>query len=121
MFTLTQWTEGATSIKGNVASDFTWPSSGEIVWFNTSAPTLAALTLTPLTATASEEWTGTLSGMADMSELSVSAPDATDVSIDGATVKATWADAGSKTVTVTESDPEATNSPKATAFTVVVS
>jgi hypothetical protein len=121
MFTLTQWTEGATSIKGNVTSDFTWPSSGEVVWFNTSAPTLAALTLTPLTATAAEEWTGTLSGMADMSELSVSAPDATDVSIDGATVKATWADAGSKTVTVTESDPEATNSPKATAFTVVVS
>lgn len=121
-FTLTSWTEGATVIKGNVTSDFTWPSSGEPLWFDTTAPTLIALTLTPLVATATDPWTGTLSGMADMSELDVSAPGATDVSVGpGAEVHATWATAGSKVVTVTESDPEATNSPKATAFTVVVS
>lgn len=120
-FTLSSWTEGATNIKGNVTSDFTWPSSGEVDWYDTTAPSLVALTLTPLAATANTEWTGTVSGTADQSELNVSAPGATDVSVDGNTITATWATTGAKTVTVTESDPEATNSPKATAFTVVVS
>jgi hypothetical protein len=120
-FTLTTWTEGATVFKGNVTSDFTWPSSGEPLWYDTSAPVLGTITMLPLTATVATPWTGTVSGVSDMSELTVSAPGATAVSVVGNTIKATWATAGSKTVTVTESDPEATNSPKATAFTVVVS
>jgi hypothetical protein len=121
LFTLTTWTEGAANIKGNVTSDFTWPSSGEVLWHDTTAPALVALTLSPLVATSGNAWTGTVSGTAELSALDVSAPGAIDVSVDGNTVHATWPAAGSKTITITESDAEATNSPKATAFTVVVS
>lgn len=120
-FTLSTWTEGAANIKGNVTSDFTWPSSGEPLWHDTTAPALGTITATPLTATVATPWTGTVSGVSDNSEISLYAPGATAISVDGNEVHATWATAGSKTITVTEINPEATNSPKATTFTVVVS
>lgn len=120
-FTLTSWTEGATVFKGNVTSDFTWPSSGEVLWHDTTAPALGTLTMGPLTAAVNTAWTGTITGLNAMSEFTVSAPGATGVTQSSNTVTATWAAAGAKQVIVTESDPEATNSPKATTFTVTVS
>jgi hypothetical protein len=120
-FTLTAWTEGATVFKGNVTSDFTWPSSGEVLWYDTVAPVLGTLTMTPLVATSGTAWTGTISGLSAMSEFTVSAPGATGVTQASNTVTATWATTGAKTVTITESDPEATNSPKATTFNITVS
>lgn len=125
-FMLTNWQEGATD-KQNVTSQFSFESDGEIVWVNTSAPTLVALGLTPLTATSATPWTGTVSGFALGSVLSVVATGATGVSIaqDPGTgewkIHATWASTGSKTVTITETNAGATNSPLATSKTVVVS
>lgn len=120
-FTLSSWSEGATNIKGNVTSDFTWPSSGEVDWHDTTAPVLGTITMTPLTATVGTPYTGTITTTTEQSSFDVVANGATDVSTEDNLVHATWATAGSKTVTVLENDPEATNSPKATQFTIVVS
>lgn len=119
-FLFSNWQEGATD-KANVTSQFTFVSDGEVDWTDTTANALGTITLAPLVATATDEWTGTVTGKGDNSELSVYAPGATDISIEDNVIKATWAVAGSKAITVTEIDPEATNSPKATMFTVVVS
>jgi hypothetical protein len=111
-YTLTTWTEGATVFKGNVTSDFTWPSSGEVVWNDTTAPALGTITMTPLVATVATQWTGTVSGVSDMSELSASAPGSTGLVVAGNTIKATWATAGSKTLTVTETNPRPPTAPR---------
>lgn len=121
-FLFDQWQEGAT-IKQNVTSQFSWKSDGEVDWVSTTAPTLATLTATPLTGTAATPWSGVVTGRTPGSEISVQATGATAVSYDDATntIHATWAAAGSKTVKVTETFAEATNSPKLTTLTVVIS
>jgi len=119
-FMLTNWQEGA-SDGANVTSQFTFASDGEVPWVSTMAPTLATLTVSPLTATANSAWTGTITGKTAGSTITASASGATGVSVTGNQVTATWATAGSKTVTLTETFAEASNSPKVTTITVVVS
>jgi len=121
-FLFQQWQEGATD-KQNVTSQFTWQSDGIVDWVSTTAPTLATLTATPLTGTAATPWSGVVSGRHAGSEISIVATGATAVSYDDATntIHATWATAGSKSVKVTETFAEATNSPKLTTLTVVIS
>lgn len=103
-------------------AQMTFQSDGPYAWTATTAPALAtALNLTPLTASVNTQWTGTLTGYNSQSQLSVTAPGATGVSITGGTIKATWASSGSKTVTITETNAYATNSPQTTSKTVVVS
>lgn len=121
-FLLQQWQEGAT-IKQNVTSQFTWQSDGEVDWISTTAAPLTTLTATPLTATIATPWSAVVSGIRAGSEITVVATGATAVSFDAAThtVHATWATSGSKSVKITETNAEATNSPNLTTLTVVVS
>lgn len=121
-FMLTNWQEGAAD-STNVTSQFSWASDGEILWVNTTAPTLVALGLTPLTATASTLWTGTLTGFATGSEVTATTVGGVvlTVDLDAGTVTGTFVATGSKVVTLTEINAEASNSPLVTTKTVVVS
>lgn len=121
-YLFSQWQEGATD-KQNVTSQFTWVSDGEVDWASSTAPVLATLTATPLTATSATPWSAVVTGINPESDVTVVATGATAVSFDPAThtVHATWATTGSKTVKITETNSEATNSPMLTTLTVVVS
>jgi hypothetical protein len=121
-FLFSQWQEGATD-KQNVTSQFTWVSDGEVDWFSSVPPVLATITATPLTGTAATPWSGVISGRTAGSDITVTATGATAVSFDSATntIHATWATSGSKSVKVTETYAEASNSPKLTTLTVVIS
>lgn len=84
------------------------------------AAELSDLSLTPLTATAATEWTGTLTGMADDSTITATSDDDTELTVDGDTITGTFSDAGSPKITVTETLSGASNSPNTSVFTVVV-
>lgn len=125
-FVLTNWQEGAAD-KQNVTSQLTFASDGDVLWVDGTAPTLVALSLTPLTATATILWTGALTGVAQGSAIIVTSTGATGLvarqsPTTGAwSISGTWATTGSKTLTITETNPEAANSPLITSKTVVVS
>lgn len=85
------------------------------------ADQLDDMDLTPLTATADDEWTGELTGISEGSEITATASDDTEIAVDGGTLTATFADAGDVEVTVTEVLDGAANSPSVKVFTVVVS
>lgn len=122
-FVLTNWQEGAGD-GANVSSQFTWVSDGQVDWIGTTAPALAVLGLTPLTATQNTLWTGTVTGVARGSDVSATTPGvALTVTGDGATrtVTGTFPTTGSKVVTLTEVNSFASDSPKTGTKTVVVS
>lgn len=121
-FMLTNWQEGAAD-GTDVTSQFTFASDGEVEWVTTTAITLLALGLTPLTATASTPWTGTLSGYAVGSTVTATTVGGVilTVDLDAGTITGTFTATGSKVVTITESNAEASNSPVVTTKTVVVS
>lgn len=125
-FMLTNWQEGA-SDGANVSSQFTFASDGVVEWVSTTAELLVALGLTPLTATASSEWTGALSAMTPGSVVTATTVGGVVLTVHRVedattgTVTGTFVATGSKVVTLTETHPEASNSPLVTTKTVVVS
>lgn len=121
-FMLTNWQEGAGD-GANVSSQFTFASDGAVPWIPSTAEILVALGLTPLTATVSTLWTGTISLKTAGSTVTATTPGGVTLTVNpaGTSVSGTWTTTGSKVVTLTETFAEASNSPLVTAKTVVVS
>lgn len=86
-----------------------------------AAVTLSALTLSPLTATAGVAYSGTISGNTSGSTITATSSDGTALSVSGTTVTGTFAGAGSPTITLTETLAGATNTPRVSTGTMVVS
>jgi hypothetical protein len=84
-------------------------------------PTLSALTLSALTATAGAAYSGTISGKTSGSTITATSSDGTSLTVSGTTVSGTFSAAGSPTVTLTETLAGATNTPRVSTATVVVS
>lgn len=120
-FLFANWQEGATDYKGNVTSQFAFASDGEVNWFSTTAPALTALTLGTATATAGSEWTSTITGLTANSTVGAVADDGTVLTVANGSISGTFAEAGTVSVTLTEINPEASNSPKTTTVSVTVS
>lgn len=121
-FKFTNWQEGA-SDGGNVTAQFTFASDGEVPWVASTAEILVALTLTPLTATATTLWTGTIGAKTAGSTITATTTGGVMLTVNpaGTSVTGTWPTTGSKVVTLTETFAEASNSPLVTTKTVVVS
>jgi hypothetical protein len=83
--------------------------------------TLATLTLSPLTATQSSAYSGTISGRTTGSTITATSSDGTTLTVSGTTVSGTFSTTGSKTITLTETIADATNSPRVSTQTVTVS
>lgn len=120
-FLFNNWQEGATDIKGNVTSQFSFVSDSEVNWFATTAPMLGALALTTNTATANTPWSSEITGTTGTSQIGAISSDGTPLTVDGTTVSGTFTTAGTPSITLTEINPEASNSPKTTSVTVTVS
>lgn len=120
-FLFSNWQEGATDIKGNVTSQFSFVSDSEVDWTSSSAPTLGALALTTTTATVDDEWSSAITGATSPSQITAVSDDGTVLTVDGDTVTGTFSTAGTPSVTLIEINPEANNSPKTTSVTVTVS
>lgn len=122
-FVFTNWQEGATD-GTNVSSQMTWVSDGQVDWISSTAPSLATLGLTPLTATVSTLWTGTVTGVAAGSTVAATTPGIT-LTVTGTgttrTITGTWPTTGSKVVTLIETNAKSPDSPKTGTKTVVVS
>ena len=117
-FMMTNWQEGA-SDGTNVTSQFTFSSDGEIPWI--PAATLAALGVSPSTATSGSPFTGTISGRTPGSTITATSTGASGISVIGNTVTATWATTGSKTLTLVETLTDADGSPRTSTATITVS
>lgn len=120
-FLFSNWQEGATDYKGNVTSQFAFASDGEVNWFSTTAPALVALTLGTSAATAGSAWTSTVTGLTANSTLGAVAADGTVLTVTDGSISGTFETAGTVSVTLTEINPEASNSPKVTTVSVTVS
>lgn len=119
-FMLSNWQEGA-SDGTNVTSQFTWVSDGEVPWVETTAPTLGSLTLATDTASDGVLWTSNITGAAAGSDITATASDGTVLNVSGTSVSGTFATTGSKTITLVETNAEASNSPHTSTDTVTVS
>lgn len=120
-FVFSNWQEGA-SDGTNVSSQMTWLSDGEVIWVSTIAPVLANLTLSDVAANAGDLWSATITGRMPGSTVTATASDGTILTVVGATVSGTFEDAGTPTVTLVESNAEASNSPHSTPpITITVS
>lgn len=97
-------------------------STGSLmVWTDVAAPTLADLTLTTDTASVGVLWTSAIVGKTPGSTIVATSSDATSLVVTGASVSGTFAAIGSKTITLIETQPYATGSPKTSTDTVTVS
>lgn len=97
-------------------------STGSLmVWTDVAAPTLADLTLTTDTASDGVLWTSAIVGKTPGSTIVATSSDATSLVVTGASVSGTFAAIGSKTITLIETQPYATGSPKTSTDTVTVS
>lgn len=92
-----------------------------VVSMGGQAPRLGTLSVSPLTATHGEEWAGAITGAYPGSTVTATSSDSTVLTVDGESVTGTFSAAGSKTVTLTETRVGASNSPRVTTVTVVVS
>lgn len=107
-----------------VSLELVLASDGELsTWTDTPPPVLAELTVTPLIATEGAPWVGTIGAKTPGSVITASSGDSTSllVSEDGTTVSGVFATTGSKVITLIETQPFASGSPKTTTVTVVVS
>lgn len=110
----------------NVTAQFSWASDGEVT-FTPGADiiVLDPLLLSPKTATADSAYSGTATGFTTGSTATATSSDSTALTVTGTgptrTIGGTFADPGSPTITITETLAGATNSPRESAFTVVVS
>ena len=84
------------------------------------APALAALTLSTLSGNAGTPFSATLAGITAGSTIAAISADGTVLTVSGGNVSGTFASAGTKQVTLTETLAGATGSPKATTVSVVV-
>ncbi|WP_114227031.1 MULTISPECIES: hypothetical protein [Sphingomonas] len=82
--------------------------------------TLSALTLAATSATAGALYSTTISGKTSGSTITATASDGTTLTVSGTTLSGTFASAGTKTVTLTETLAGATNTPLATNISVTV-
>ena len=97
-------------------------STGSLmVWTDVAAPTLADLTLTTDTASDGVLWTSAIVGKTPGSVITASSSDSTSLVVTGASVSGTFATIGSKTITLTETQPYAVGSPMVSNDTVTVS
>ena len=97
-------------------------STGSLmVWTDVAAPTLVALTLTTDTASDGVLWTSAIVGKTPGSVITAASSDSTSLVVTGASVSGTFAAIGSKTITLIETQPYATGSPKTSTDTVTVS
>jgi hypothetical protein len=121
-FLFSNWQEGAAD-KANVTSQLSFVSDGEVDWHSSTAPALGTLALSTPAATHAVAWSSVVTGSMAGSDISPVSADGTilEYDADTKTVSGTFAAAGSKSVTLTEINPEATNSPKANTVTVTVS
>lgn len=95
-----------------------------MVWTDVTPPVLVDLTLSNTAATAGALWTSPIVGKTPGSTITAVASDATSLVVapDGLSVSGTFAAAGTPTVTLTETQQYASNTPHATApITVTVS
>ncbi|MGU3286441.1 beta strand repeat-containing protein [Methylobacterium mesophilicum] len=86
-----------------------------------AGPTLSALTLSPLTATAGSAYSGIITGKTSGSTVTASSSDGTALTVTGSTVTGTFAAAGSPTVTLSEALPSATNTPRSSTASLTIS
>lgn len=99
-----------------------WPGApGQVTVQQIASPTLQALSLSPLTATAGATYTGTVSGDTAGSTLTLSNNDGGLFSLSGHTITGSGLTAGSASIAVTETLAGSTNTPKVTPFTLTVS
>ena len=97
-------------------------STGSLmVWTDVAAPTLVALTLTTDTASDGVLWTSAIVGKTPGSVITAVSSDSTSLVVTGASVSGTFATIGSKTITLTETQPYAVGSPMVSNDTVTVS
>lgn len=97
-------------------------STGSLmVWTDVAAPTLVALTLTTDTASDGVLWTSAIVGKTPGSVITATSSDSTSLVVTGASVSGTFATIGSKTITLTETQPYAVGSPMVSNDTVTVS
>lgn len=97
-------------------------STGSLMaWTDVAAPTLIALTLTTDTASDGVLWTSAIVGKTPGSVITASSSDSTSLVVTGASVSGTFATTGSKTITLTETQPYAVGSPMVSNDTVTVS
>lgn len=97
-------------------------STGSLmVWTDVAAPTLVALTLTTDTASDGVLWTSAIVGKTPGSVITAVSSDSTSLVVTGASVSGTFATTGSKTITLTETQPYAVGSPMDSVDTVTVS
>lgn len=92
-----------------------------MVWTDVAAPVLAELTLTTDTAADGVLWTSAIVGKTPGSVITAVSSDSTSLVVTGASVSGTFATTGAKTITLTETQPYATGSPKDSVDTVTVS
>jgi len=98
-----------------------WPGgAGQVTAQKIASPTLNTLSLSPLTATAGQTYTGTVSGDTAGSALTLSNNDGGLCGLGGHTVTCTGLTTGTANVAATETLAGATNSPKTTGFTLTV-
>lgn len=99
-----------------------WPGGpGQVTASPPSAPTLQALSLSPLTATAGSTYTGTITGQTAGSTLALTSNAGGKYSLSGTTVTGTGLTAETDTIQVTETLAGATNTPHQNNFNIVVS
>jgi hypothetical protein len=82
--------------------------------------TLAALTLSPTSATAGSAYSGTISGKTSGSTITATSSDGTTLTVSGTTVSGTFSAAGTPTITLTETLAGATNSPRSSTISFTV-
>lgn len=99
-------------------------STGSLmVWTDAVPPTLVALTLTTDTGSDGVPWSSAIVGKTPGSTIVAVSSDSTSLIVapDGLSVAGTFATVGAKTITLTETQPYATNSPLETDDTVTIS
>ncbi|WEK42982.1 MAG: phage tail tube protein [Candidatus Sphingomonas colombiensis] len=106
----------------NVTIQTTFVSDGQVLWY--PAPpedVLDPLSVSPLVAVKSVAWTGTVAGATTGSTITATSSDSTALTVTGTSIAGTFATAGNKTLTITETLVGATNSPKITKIGINVS
>ena len=82
--------------------------------------TLGTLTLSPLAASSGVGYVGTITGKTSGSTITVTSSDGTSLNVTGTTVSGTFVTSGTKTLTITETHPNAANSPRVSLATMTV-
>ena len=85
-----------------------------------AAPVLAALTMSPASATANATFTGAISGKTAGSTITATSSDGATLTVTGSTLTGTFATSGTKTITLVETLAGATGSPRTGTVSVTV-